>query len=125
MTVLRRVPEPLLWIFKEVPITHVNASRRVARDLVVVCRKDDSDAQFLVDFGDQLHDTLPVLRVEASRRLVCQEQAGVVHHGACDSDSLHFASGELGRVVIGSCDEPYLPKKTHRILVRLLSIATR
>ena len=54
------------------------------------------DNQLLLrDLAQNLHDLYACLRIQRTRRLVCQQNVGVVDKGARNGDTLHLTAREL------------------------------
>ena len=71
----------------------------VAQGHLVVRRHDDRETVFLVEFGDEFQDVLRVLGIEVARRLIGEDESGLVDDGARDGHALHHAARELPREV--------------------------
>ena len=70
----------------------------------VVGRQHDRAAAGVV-LADDFPEEQAGLRVEPGRRLIEEEDLGVVHHGARDRETLHHAAGESAGEVVGAVGE--------------------
>jgi hypothetical protein len=61
-----------------------------------------------VQFPQQLHHRLAVLRVEVAGRLVGEQDERVAHQGARHRDALLLAARELAGQVLGAVRHPHL-----------------
>ena len=59
----------------------------------------------LVVFPDDFPEKQTGLRVQAGTGLVQEEDLGIVHHGACDGETLHHAARESANHLIGTVPE--------------------
>ena len=83
------------------PVEQVDDASGISGVALAVCHHHDGRA-FLVQFGQQLHYFLSVLRVEVTGRLVGKDDFGVRYHGTGDCHTLLLTSGELLRIVLGA-----------------------
>src|SRR6185369_11838700 len=58
-----------------------------------------------IQIAHQIDELSGVLRVEICRRLISQDQRGMMNDGACDGDPLALAAGEQVRTVMGAGGE--------------------
>ena len=57
-------------------------------------------AVLLSQSSDQVHDNIPVLRIEVSSRFICKYNAGTVRQSPDHRHALAFPTGQLGRIMI-------------------------
>ena len=79
------------------PSTRVILRRRWRDDLVVVGGEEERRPQVAVDVVHGVQDVVGVLGVQVGRRLVGQDELGLLDHGPGDGHPLALAARELGR----------------------------
>ena len=85
--------------FGKPPVLHPQHARRRGGDIGGVRRQQHGDAQLPVELGDQRQHVGAVLGIEIAGRFVGDEQRRLMDQRAGDRGALHFAAGDLLRVV--------------------------
>src|SRR5436190_6136734 len=77
-------------------VEHVDLAIRIFGVTRVV--RDDADSRAVgVQIREQRHDLLAVLRVQVTRRLVCEQDRRAAYERACNGDALLLTARELRR----------------------------
>src|SRR5687768_11617088 len=85
-------------------ILHADDAGGMGGDIRLVGDDDDGLA-LIVQLVEEAEDVLGRAAVEGARRLVGQEDGGVVHHGPGDGDALSLPAGELVGAVVHAIAE--------------------
>jgi hypothetical protein len=96
----------------------VNGAPRAPR-VVVVVRHDADRRAFRVELVQEVHDGIAALRVQAARRLVCQQNPRVPGNRPRHRHTLLLPAGELARQVIDRMRHLHPRERRHHALAAL------
>ena len=81
--------------------------------------RDHNDQTIVRNLSEQIHDLHAGLGIERARRLVCQQDLGVVDERTGDGDALHLAAGELARLLVDMLCKPHAAERLDGALTTL------
>jgi hypothetical protein len=73
----------------------------------IMSHDDEGGSMLFVELEEEIHDLFPRLAIEVPRRFVREEHGRLIGEGARDPDTLLFATGKLGWVVISPTPETH------------------
>jgi hypothetical protein len=73
----------------------------------IMSHDDECGSMLFVELEEEIHDLFARLAIEVPRRFVGEEHCRLIRKGARDPDTLLFATGKLGWVVISPAPEAY------------------
>ena len=73
-----------------------NTALRLVADFGGVCDRQNR-MSLVVEFMEDLHNEVLVLLIEVARRLICEDEDGVVDQRTRDADALLLTARELAR----------------------------
>jgi hypothetical protein len=77
----------------------------------IMSHDDERGSMLFVELEEEIHDLFPRLAIEVPRRFVGEEHCRLIGKGARDPDTLLFATGKLGWVVISPTPEAHPVKQ--------------
>ena len=89
-------------------ILHLDHAPGRSRHLVIVRDQDDCHPLLTIELPEQLHHLGTALAIQVARRLVGQNQTGLVDQGTRNRHALLLATAELARPVSGSLAQSHL-----------------
>ena len=82
--------------------------------------RDHDDQPVACDLFQKLHDLQAGLAVQRARRLVREDDVGIVDESTRDGDTLHLSAGHLVRFLFRLLLKPHLSQRLHGALSALL-----
>src|SRR5581483_3930968 len=99
----RAAPRPSLrraLLANDGPVRELELAPVASGDVGVVGRDDEREAELGLERVDQVEHALARVGVEVARRLVAQQELGLLDERARDRDSLRLAAGQLRREMV-------------------------
>ena len=106
-------------LVSESAVDHVDGAVGDGGEVLVVGDNDKGLTELVAQVEEKLMELVLVLGVETARRLVSEDDSGMVDQGTCHGDALLFTAGELVGLVPCAVGESHELKQLHGTLLSL------